>query len=307
MKTTRLRNSIRGVVCIAVMSVMMAGAVSARPVQKTLRLAYVEWSSEIASANLVRAVLIEKLGIDCEIIPMEADSMWEAVADGSADAMVAAWLPTTHGHYLKRVKGQVENLGPNLEGARIGLVVPGFSVGRQTAASGLRNKSYIEAESIEDLKEYAGKFNRKIIGIDPEAGVMKMTREAIKAYDLSGFRLISGSEVSMTAELANAIRKQRWIVVTGWSPHWMFGRWDMRFLEDPKNVFGGEEHISTIVRKGLKADMPEAYQFLDRFHWTPDEMNQMMVWIKDDDGLFPYEKALRWMRYNEDKVQSWLE
>jgi glycine betaine/proline transport system substrate-binding protein len=28
-------------------------------------------------------------------------------------------------------------------------------------------------------------------------------------------------------------------------------------LNDPKKVYGGEEHIATIVRKGLKEDMPE--------------------------------------------------
>jgi glycine betaine/proline transport system substrate-binding protein len=275
--------------------------------QNTLKLAYVEWSSEIASANLVRAVLMEKLGINCDIIPMEADKMWESVAQGTSDATVAAWLPQTHGHYLNAVRENVEALGPNLEGARIGLVVPNFSVGRQTMGSGLRNKPYIEAESIADLKKYAGRFKRKIIGIAPAAGVMKKTREAITAYGLTEYRLVSGSEISMTAELSNAIRKQQWIVATGWIPHWMFGRWDMRFLKDPKNVFGDAERIETVVRKGLKQDMPKAYKFLDQFYWTPDEMDQLMVWIKDDEGMYPYEKALRWLRYNEDRVKSWLE
>lgn len=47
--------------------------------------------------------------------------------------------------------------------------------------------------------------------------------------------------------------------------HWKFGRWNLKFLDDPENVFGGEEHINTIVRKRLKNDMPEVYAFLDRF------------------------------------------
>lgn len=302
MKRTTLR-----MILLTVLILMIAPSVILQAGQKPLRLAYVEWSSEIASANLVRAVLVEKMGVDCEIIPMEADKMWMSVAEGTADAMVAAWLPKTHGHYFREVAGRVENLGPNLEGAKIGLVVPHFSVGRQTLGTGLRNKAYIRAQSIGELKTYANKFHGKIIGIDPEAGVMKRADEAIRAYDLSGFRLIPGSEISMTAELSNAIRKQRWIVVTGWSPHWMFGRWDMRFLEDPKNVFGGEEHIATIVRKGLKADMPKVYAFLDKFYWTPEEMDQMMVWIKDDEGMYPYEKAIRWLRFNKERVSSWTE
>jgi len=272
-----------------------------------VRLAYVEWSSEIASTHLVQAIIQEKLGKTCHILPMEADEMWDAVARGTVDAMVAAWLPETQAKLYQRYQNQVDNLGPNLENARVGLVIPNVTVGRQTMGSGLRNKPYITTNSITELPQYTREFKGKIIGIDPAAGVMERTRKAIKAYGLNQYRLINGSEVSMTAELSNAIRKQRWIVVTGWIPHWMFGRWNLKFLEDPKKVFGGKENISTIARKGLQKDMPVVYRFLDRFNWNAEAMDQLMVWIKDDNGMYPYEKALRWMRYNQDHVNSWIQ
>lgn len=282
-------------------------SIQAQAAEKIVRLAYVEWSETIASTNLVQAVLQEKMGLQCEILPMTADKMWEAVATGEADAMVAAWLPTTHGHYYQQYKDQIEDLGPNLDGTRIGLVVPDITVGRQTAATGQRNAPYITVESIPELKNYVRKFNGKIIGIDPEAGIMKKTREAMQVYGLNTFRLIQGSEVSMAAELSDAIRKQKWIVVTGWIPHWMFARWKLKFLEDPENVFGGKEEIDTIVRKGLKEDMPEVYGFLDKFQWTPEDLGQLMIWIQEDHGMFPYDKALRYMRYHPEQIQSWLE
>jgi glycine betaine/proline transport system substrate-binding protein len=281
--------------------------VAAQAAEKTVRLAYVEWSETIASTNLVQAVLQEKMGVACDIIPMTADKMWAAVAAGEADAMVAAWLPSTHGHYYEQFKDRLVDLGPNLEGTRIGLVVPDITVGRQTAATGQRNAPYITVESIQELNEYADKFNRKIIGIDPEAGIMKKTREAMQVYGLSNFRLIQGSEVSMTAELSDAIRKQKWIVVTGWIPHWMFARWTLKFLDDPENVYGGKEQIHTMAREGLKEDMPEVYRFLDKFQWTPEDLGQLMIWIQEDDGMFPYDKALRYMRYHSEQIQSWVE
>jgi glycine betaine/proline transport system substrate-binding protein len=157
------------------------------------------------------------------------------------------------------------------------------------------------------LKKYSDKFNRRIIGIDPEAGIMKKTREAMREYGLYNYELIKGSEVSMAAELSNAIRKQRWIVVTGWIPHWMFARWKLKFLEDPKNIFGGQEEIHTIVRKGLKEEMPDVYRFLDNFNWSPEELEQLMIWIKEDDGLYPGEKALRYMKYHPKQIQVWIE
>lgn len=281
-------------------------AISVQAAAQTVKLAYVEWSSEIASTNVVKAVLQEKMGVNCRIIAMKADEMWEAVAKGEVDGMVAAWLPLTHANYLKTYQSDMVDLGPNLEGAKIGLVVPNISLGRQTAATGLRNTPYIKAETIADLKEYGGKFKHRIIGIDPESGVMQKTREAIEAYGLDNYELVSGSEVSMTAELAHAIQRQKWAVVTGWVPHWKFARWDLKFLEDPKGIYGDEESIHTFVRKGLQEEMPNVYAFLDSFHWTPQDMGQLMIWIHDDDGMYPYDKALRFLRAKKDLVESWL-
>ena len=275
--------------------------------QKTVRLSYVEWSETVAATNMIKTVIQEKLGHVCEIVPMTADKMWEAVATGKVDGMVAAWLPTTHGHYYEQYKDQIVDLGPNMVGTQIGLVVPDITVGRQTASSGQRNEPYIKAISIEDLKKYPDKFNRRIIGIDSEAGIMKKTREAMRKYGLYNYELVKGSEVSMVAELSNAIRKQRWIVVTGWEPHWKFARWKLKFLDDPKNVYGGKEEIHTIVRKGLKDDMPDVYRFLDNYNWAPADLEQLMIWIQEDEGMYPGEKALRYMRYHGDQVQSWLE
>ncbi len=303
-KKTKLHYILVMLGIIAILGAVGPSQAAAAP--KTVRLSYVEWSETVAATNMVKTVIQEKLKLACEIVPMTADQMWEAVAVGKVDGMVAAWLPTTHGNYYEMYKDQIEDLGPNLVGTQIGLVVPDITVGRQTAGSGQRNEPYIKANSIEDLKKYADEFNRRIIGIDPESGIMQKTREAMREYGLYNYELIKGSEVSMTAELSDAIRKQRWIVVTGWVPHWKFGRWKLKFLEDPKNVYGGKEEIHTIVRTGLKDDMPKVYRFLDNFSWTPEELEQLMIWIKEDNGMFPGEKALRYMRFHKKQVNSWL-
>ena len=291
------------IICFVTVSL---APVTAAAEKKTVRLSYVEWSETVAATQMIKTVIQDKLGYHCEIVPMTADKMWEAVAEGKVDGMVGAWLPTTHAHFYEKHKNQIVDLGPNLVGTQIGLVVPNITVGRQTAASGQRNKPYITADSIEDLKKYADKFNYRIIGIDPEAGIMAKSREALREYGLYNYELIKGSEVSMVAELSNAIRKQRWIVVTGWVPHWMFARWNLKFLEDPKNIFGGEEEIHTIVRKGLKEDMPDVYRFLDKFNWAPEDLEQLMIWIEEDEGMYPMEKVMRYMQYHSDQIKSWL-
>lgn len=269
-------------------STLEGGQAAAPETKKEVELAYVEWSSEVASTNVVRVVL-EKLGYSVKITPVSAAAMWQAVGSGDVDGMVAAWLPTTHKHYLEKQGDKVVNLGPNLEGTRIGLVVP----------------TYVDIDSIEQLNAAAGKFDGKIIGIDPGAGIMSKTEKAIKEYGLTKMKLVEGTGPIMTAMLGDKIKNHHWVVVTGWTPHWVFAKWKLKYLQDPKGIYGGEEHISTIVRTGLRKDMPKVYHVLDNFHWTPEDMAALMV-RNQEKGADPYQNAKRWVAENSKKVQAWL-
>ena len=272
--------------------------------KKTVRIAYEEWSSEISSTNLVKAVIREKLGHRCIIKRLSVTDMYEAISSGTQDAMLAAWLPGQTKYY-ENYKGRFVDLGPNLEGGRLGLVVPQVSSTWLLAQDGQHTEPYMKIDSIAEIKDHYDEFNGKIIGIESDSGMMTIMRDKlIPAYGLEDFELIPGTEVSMTAELANAIKRRKWIVVLGWTPHWKFGRWKLKFLEDPKNIWGGGESIHTLVRKGLKEDMPDVYKFLDNFYWKPEEMEQLLLW--NEMGGDPYDNAKRWIRSNPERVESWL-
>jgi len=265
-------------------------AVTENPDQKpTVKIVYVDWASETASSNVVKAVIEDKLNMNCKLLPVSLIAMWESIAAGDQDAMVSAWLPSLQARFLEKFKSRVDNLGPNLRGTKIGLVVP----------------QYVSIDSIAELKAHPEKFDYKIIGIDPYAGIMEKTAAAIKEYNLGKYQLISGSGPTMTQTLKRAMTEGNWIVVTGWTPHWKFARWDLKYLQDPKNVFGKDEYIGTIVRKGLSNDMPDVYRFLDNFHWSPDDMAQVMLWAQDQDTTY-LEAARRWVKNNQDSVKVWL-
>src|SRR5699024_10704001 len=90
--------------------------------------------------------------------------IWEDVANGEADAMTGAWIPITHQAQYKAFKDDLDNFGPSIEGlAKLGLVVP----------------SYMDVDSIEDLENQADK---KIIGIEPGAGIVKATDKTLDTY-----------------------------------------------------------------------------------------------------------------------------
>jgi len=145
----------------------------------------------------------------------------------------------------------------------------------------------------------------RIIGIDPGAGLMSAAEKALEDYNLDNMELVEGSDATMISALDDAIKNEKWVVVTGWTPHFKFAKWDLKYLEDPKQSFGGEEQINTIVRKGLKEDLPDVYTFLDNFNWTLDDMQTIQVWNEEEGADF-YENAKRWVDENEDKVNEWI-
>ena len=218
---------------------------------KTIKIVYVDWDCAIASSNLVKAVLEDRFGYRVELLPVTQDVMWASVARGEADAMVAAWLPDTHAEAYARVRNQVDMLGKLVGGARLGLAVP----------------DYVPLRSIDELDANADKFNGRIVGIDAGAGLMRLTVNALKDYEITQLQLVPGSGASMASSLADAIKKQEWIVVTAWSPHWMFGRWQMHYLDDPLGSLGKEEGIFKVGRKELKKDHPDAWAFLTNFRY----------------------------------------
>lgn len=155
-------------------------------------------------------------------------------------------------------------------------------------------------------KEKLGpQINYTITGIDAGAGEMSTTQTALKKYKLEehNWQLQPSSTSAMTSTLDKAYKNKQPIVITGWQPHWMFKKYKLKFLKDPKNVYGKAEHISTIVRKGLKKDSPEAYTILDRFHWTPSQMSDVMLDVNA--GMSPKKAANKWIKKNPKIVDQW--
>ena len=280
------RRLFRTLGCAALMFSLAIPAIAA---DKKLRLTYVEWDCATASTYLVKAVLEDKLGYEVDAVSVSGPIMWMSLKTKDADAMVTAWLPVTHKDMLNSVKNDVEIVGKVADGARLGLAVP----------------DYVTLTSVEELKANADKFKNKIIGIDAGAGIMGLTEQLLDDYGIDNMELVQGSGALMTASLQDAIRRKEWIVVTAWSPHWMFGRWKLHYLDDPKKSLGEEEYITTAVRKGLKDDHPEAYAFLSRFHYKDAaQLQEYMNWNQENDD--PESNARRFIKENPELVAEWL-
>lgn len=139
-----------------------------------------------------------------------------------------------------------------------------------------------------------------IVGIEPGSGTMEKAYVALEDYEnLKDWKLEESSTAGMLAELDKAIKNEKPVIVTGWNPHWMFSKYDLKYLEDPKKSFGEVEQINTIVRKGFKEDLPNAYTIVDRFYWEPEDMEEVMV---DSQTSSFTEAASKWVENNADVV-----
>jgi glycine betaine/proline transport system substrate-binding protein len=174
----------------------------------------------------------------------------------------------------------------------------------QSQVENANEPSNNENEVTENDREESKGFPH-ITGIEPGAGVMVATEKAISDYGLD-IELVPSSSASMAASLKAAIEKEEWIVVTGWTPHWKFAAFDLKYLDDPLGSFGGEEAIHTIVRQGLEEEHPQAYRLLDQFYWETSDMESIMLDIYENNAD-PREAAQRWIDQNRDKVDQWLE
>lgn len=101
---------------------------------ESIELAYVHWDTELSSTNVV-ALVLEELGYEVVLTPLDMGIAFKSLSEGVIDGMLIAWLPTGAASYVEQYENEIVDLGPNLEGARQGFVVP----------------AYMDIDSIEDL------------------------------------------------------------------------------------------------------------------------------------------------------------
>lgn len=287
-------SSLRFILLLSVVGLILFGCEEAATDEEggeggAVVIAYQEWQDAVVSANVAK-VILEQHGFSVTLSAMGNTETWAAVANGSADAMLSAWLPVTHSSQWNAYQDSLVDVGVTYEVARLGLVVP----------------SYSEANSIADLNTNAGDFNAEIQGIDPGAGMMDTTQSMINSdtYSLGNWNLIEASGPEMLTALGNAIDSNEEIVVTGWTPHSMFANYELTFLEDPQGVYGQPEQVKTLVRQGLESEKGGAYAFFDEFDWT--QLNLLEVMADLAEGASASQAAEAFVTANQSTIDSLL-
>ncbi|HZY64355.1 MAG: glycine betaine ABC transporter substrate-binding protein [Actinomycetota bacterium] len=259
---------------------------------RQLSLEHMGWDENVAVSTLTKVLLEEELGYEVELkLAENLDSVFEDVANGESDAFQDVWLPN-HEQLLEGVEDDVELLEPWFEGeTSYGIAVP----------------YYMQVDSLAELDQ-AG--TDQIIGIEPRSAFHpQITREVIPAYDLD-VHLVESSTPAMLAQLEEAYKYKEPIVFLAWSPHWMNGKYRLRYLKDPKDaqgVFNDPARISSIVRRDLAEDDPTAYEFLRTLSLSDEEVVEIELSINERGSRNPVRGVEAWVSQNREVVQPWVD
>lgn len=259
-----------------------------------ITIGWIPWDECIAATYLWKAIL-EDEGYTVKLTQLDVAPVYAGLAEGDLDLFLDAWLPTTHEDYWEEFGDKLEDITIWYDKGTLELAVP----------------EYVEEiNSIADLKGNADMFGGKIIGIEPGAGLMRLTREAIMpGYELEDYELVEGSTPAMLAELDRATRNEEPIVVTLWHPHWAYASYDIKDLEDPQGLFGDAENLHVVARSGFKADFPEVAKWLANFEMTDDALAELELLVIEEYGAGSEEKAVEeWLKDSANRrlVDSWI-
>ena len=272
-------------VLLIILAVLSLTACERRRKQDVMIL-FPNWAEGIAITYLANHMLEEK-GYTVDLKRIEPGPIYAALSRGDADIYMDAWLPHTHKDYWDRFADRLDVAGVVFDDGITGLVVP----------------SYVDINSIEELNAHKDKFEGgKIYGIAAGAGIHTNTEKAIKEYNLD-YNQLTSSETSMITALKKAISNKEWIVITGWKPHYIWTMFDLKSLEDPKEVYPTDE-IRIISRKDFSEDQPAVATFLKKFSMNMDQLGELMDDISSDRD--PKVGAKIYYEKHREQLDDWL-
>ena len=250
------------------------------------------WDEDTAVTYLWKYVL-EKQGYTVKTSTLDIGVIFNGISAGSganADLFFDTWLPKTHAPYWKKIKNKVEDLDVWYDQATLNIAVPTYMK---------------DINSIADLKGKADDFDGTITGIDPGAGLTRVTKEdAMKQYGLDDYTLKTSSTAAMLAALKKATDAKEPIVVTLWHPHWAYSAFPIKDLKDPKGAMGGAEKIHIIAREGFSKDFPKVANAMKSFKMDDKTLASLELQViqkhKDD----PAAGVEAWAKENPDFINK---
>ena len=275
------------------------------------------WSGSSVNAYVAKILLEEKLGKTVEIISIDENSMWAAIATGDISACLELW-PSGHqtnvAQYIDGTK-EVENIGDLGVIGKIAWYIPSYLLEKNPE---LATWEGLKSEDTAKLFATAQTGDKgQFIGGDPS--FVQYDEQIIENLGLDFQVVFAGSEQAELAGLDAAYSRQEPYLFYFWTPHSVHAKYDLSEVQLPaysedcyaKIDAGGvdcaypEDVLFKIAYSGLKDQDPESYALLKNMSYSNADQIGMIAEV--DSGAKTAEEAARdWIDANEAVWSAWL-
>lgn len=281
-----------------VIGVMALGSLAAQAADQncsTVKMADPGWS-DIAATNAIAGFLLDGMGYKAKIDTLAVPIAYGGLKDGQLDVFLGNWMPAQQGFYDKFVAtGDVTQLAKNLDGTEFTLAVPDY-----VWNAGVHDFA--------DLNKFADKFDKKVYGIGSGAPANISIQEIIKKneFELGQWKLIESSEQAMLAEVGRNVKREKFVVFLGWTPHPMNVQIKMHYLKGGEKYFGDTGTVHTLTRKGYAEACPNVGKLLTNLSFTQDMENSIMSEVVNK-KVTNTDAAKAWIKANPAVLDKWLD
>jgi glycine betaine/proline transport system substrate-binding protein len=280
---------------VALLTLSSLAAQAEEGCSATVKMADPGWS-DIAATNAIAGLLLDGLGYKARVDTLAVPIIFGGLKDGQVDVFLGNWMPAQQGFYDKFIAtGEVTQFAKNLEGTEFTLAVPDY-----VWDAGVHDFA--------DLNTFAEKFDRKIYGIGSGAPANASLQDIIKKndFELGQWKLVESSEQAMLAEVARAVKRQRFVTFLGWTPHPMNVQLKMRYLKGGEAYFGQSGSVYTLTRQGYAQACPNVGKLLGNLAFTQDMENAIMADVVNRKISYG-DAAKAWVKANPAVLDQWLE
>ncbi|WP_298040769.1 glycine betaine ABC transporter substrate-binding protein [uncultured Microbacterium sp.] len=277
MRYTRLP---AGIALVAAATVILAGCATGNDTaggdstgaeKGTVTLGYLpSWTDSLSTSFLLKNQ-IEKLGYTVELQTLtEAGPLYTGLSEGDIDIYPSAWIDVAQKGYWDRFSDDLEDLGAYYTEASGMLAVP----------------SYVDIDSIADLKGQGERFDGKIYTIEPGSGAATFAEESLLPfYGLDEeYDLVTSSTPAMLTVLQEAISKQEDIVVTLWRPFWVTDVFDIKELDDVDDGYGEPEGLHFIAHEEFSGEYPDAAELVSSITLDDEQYSTLENMVVNEYG-----------------------
>jgi len=294
-------------VLLAVMAAACGGGA-----KETISLVENPWPASELNVQVAKIIIEKELGNPVEIVTLDENTQWDALAGGDVDASLEVW-PSGHG---ERIAEYIDNLGTVEDGGLLGPVgeigwfVPKYVVDANPALATWEGYKDAAAEFATAETGDKGRF----LGADPSW--VQYDEQIISNLGLPFQVVWTGSEDALLAEVSSAYSRQEPVLFYFYSPHAIFQQFDLVQVELPPYsdaCYADEakiacaypqDHLMKIFSAGLKDKDAAVHTFLSNMNYGSDAQIEMLAMVSD--GKSVEEAAQAWVDAHEDVWKSWL-